>query len=107
MAEKLLQQHRCSRLGTRRCTKKDAVRRDIIFNKVTAMKRQAPEIGVYMNEADSFDPDWEQDFYGTHYDRLLSIKQKRDPDGVFYCPTCVGSASWTSDAAGRLFRVKH
>lgn len=84
---------------------KAAVMRDITYNKVPAMEKQAPETGVYMNEGDRLDPNWQSNFYGEHYERLLEIKQRRDPDGVFYCPTCVGSAAWKEDDIGRLCRV--
>lgn len=40
---------------------------------------------------------WQHDFYGSHYDRLLDIKDKYDPDDIFYCPTCVGSARWAQN----------
>lgn len=82
-----------------------AVRRDITYNKVAALEKQAPDTGVYMNEADRLDPSWQRNFYGDNYERLLEIKQRRDPDGVFYCPTCVGSAEWQEDEKGRLCRV--
>jgi hypothetical protein len=84
---------------------KTAVQRDITYNKVPALQKQAPDTGCYMNEADRLDPDWQVNFYGEHYERLLKIKQRRDPDGVFYCPTCVGSAEWSEDEEGRLCRV--
>ena len=84
---------------------KTAVQRDITYNKVAALQKQAPDTGVYMNEADRLDPDWQVNFYGEHYVRLLEIKQRRDPDGVFYCPTCVGSAEWKEDGEGRLCKV--
>ena len=80
---------------------------DITFGKVQALKQQAPETGCYMNEADRLDPDWEQDFYGAHYSHLLAIKSRRDPSGVFYCPTCVGSAEWAENSMGTLCRRRH
>lgn len=82
-----------------------AVRRDITYNKVAATEKQAPDTGAYMNEADRLDPNWQRNFYGEHYERLLEIKQRRDPGGVFYCPTCVGSAGWEEDDEARLCRV--
>ena len=84
---------------------KAAVMRDITYNKIPAMEKQAPDTGVYMNEADRLDPNWQTNFYGDHYERLLEIKERRDPTGVFYCPTCVGSAAWKEDETGRLCRI--
>ena len=68
-----------------------AVYDDITYNKTQAMKDLAPDTGCYMNEADRFDPDFLVDFYGEHRSRLEEIKRRRDPEGVFYCPTCIGS----------------
>jgi FAD/FMN-containing dehydrogenase len=84
---------------------KDVVRKDVTYNKTAAMKAQAPDTGAYMNEADRLDPDWAKSFYGAHYLPLLAIKTLRDPTGVFYCPTCVGSAAWKEDATGRLCKA--
>ncbi|KAF7375909.1 FAD-binding domain-containing protein [Mycena sanguinolenta] len=48
-------------------------------------------LGAYLNEADRNDPDWPQSFWGANYERLLEMKHKFDPLGVFECPRCVGS----------------
>ncbi|KAL4999899.1 hypothetical protein BDV10DRAFT_193191 [Aspergillus recurvatus] len=72
-----------------------SVKTDITYNKYAAMRRFTPGMGSYMNEADINDPWWQDDFYGAdNYKRLLAIKNKYDPDDVFYCDTCVGSSSW-------------
>ncbi|RWA11321.1 hypothetical protein EKO27_g3777 [Xylaria grammica] len=34
---------------------------------------------------------WQRDFFGSNYDRLLQIKDSVDPSRVFSCPECVGS----------------
>ncbi|KAJ6497792.1 hypothetical protein C8R45DRAFT_984262 [Mycena sanguinolenta] len=48
-------------------------------------------LGAYLNEADRNDPDWPHSFWGDNYERLLEMKRKFDPSGVFECPRCVGS----------------
>ena len=55
--------------------------------------------GVYMNEADPNEPHWQQKFFGTmdNYNRLKSIKNSVDPDGIFICKNCVGSDDWSDD----------
>ena len=83
----------------------DAIRKDITEVKVQAMKDLAPETGCYMNEADRYDPEFLEDFYGGHLDRLEEVKRKYDPEGVFYCPTCVGSERWREGDRGKLCRV--
>ena len=51
--------------------------------------------GVYLNEADIQEPNWQDDFYGpANYPRLLAIKRKWDPRDLFYATTAVGSESW-------------
>ncbi|KAI1777184.1 FAD-binding domain-containing protein [Hypoxylon cercidicola] len=72
----------------------------------------SPGAGAYFNEADLEEPDWQQAFFGTNYPRLLSIKQERDPWGLFYAPVTVGSEEWTvvtedglPTQNGRLCRV--
>jgi FAD/FMN-containing dehydrogenase len=50
-----------------------------------------PGAGSYVNETDYFEPDWQRAFWGTHYPRLLEIKRKYDPQGLFFCHHCVGS----------------
>ena len=37
---------------------------------------------------------WQQVFWGDNYNRLLKIKNKYDPNGLFYCHHCVGSEYW-------------
>lgn len=59
-------------------------------------KAAAPHAGSYANEGDYFQKNWQQVFWGTNYSRLLSIKQKYDPGGLFYCHHCVGSEYWHS-----------
>lgn len=79
-----------------------AVYDDITFNKTQAMKDLAPNTGCYMNEADRFDPDYLQDFYGEHGSRLSGIKRRRDPWSVFYCPTCIGSERVRVQPSGQI-----
>jgi hypothetical protein len=43
-----------------------------------------------MNEADRMDPNYEVNFYGTHFAPLSAIKLIYDPLSLLYCPTCVG-----------------
>ncbi len=56
-------------------------------------------------QADPLDPNWKTSFYGKNYEKLLSIKIRYDPEGVFYAPTAVGSDAWVSQPDGRLCRV--
>ncbi len=73
-----------------------------------------PGAGAYMNEGDPTEPNWQQSFYGRNYARLLDIKKRVDPWGLFWAQTTVGSEEWevkTLDGYpgsqnGRLCRVQ-
>lgn len=79
-----------------------AVYDDITYKKTQAMKDLAPNTGCYMNEADRFDPDYLQDFYGEHKQKMSDIKRRRDPRSVFYCPTCIGSERFRVWPSGQI-----
>lgn len=64
-----------------------------------------PDSGTYLNEADFNQPNWKEDFFGDNYDELLSIKNKWDPNGVFYILKGVGSDAWTVANDGRMCRA--
>ncbi|HYV67426.1 MAG TPA: FAD-binding protein [Myxococcales bacterium] len=61
------------------------------------IREASPGTGSYVNETDFFEPDWQRSFWGENYPRLLQIKQKYDPEGLFFCHHCVGSEQWTKD----------
>ncbi|KAG0638224.1 hypothetical protein HOY80DRAFT_190610 [Tuber brumale] len=66
------------------------------------LRELAPESGAYLSEADANEPNFQREFYGENYSRLLSIKNKYDPAGIFYALTAVGSDAWTQKPDGRL-----
>ncbi|KAG4032586.1 hypothetical protein MFRU_006g00560 [Monilinia fructicola] len=64
-----------------------------------------PGGGAYMNEANFRQPNWQEAFFGKNYDRLLGIKNKWDPEHLFYATTAVGSEAWSIAADGRMCRT--
>lgn len=56
------------------------------------------QMGAYLNEAHSYEPDFQKSFWGDNYALLYSIKQKWDPKGLFIARKGVGSEDW--DDAG-------
>ena len=71
-----------------------------------ALRRVAPNTGAYLNEADPFQPDCREAFWGANYPRLLEIKNRLDPKGVFWCSICVGAETWNQDQrSGRLCKI--
>ncbi|KAJ6060182.1 FAD binding domain protein [Penicillium canescens] len=61
------------------------------------------KMGAYLNEANAYEPDFQNEFWGSNYPRLYEIKQKWDPNGLFIARKGVGSEDW-DDA--RLCRIK-
>ena len=55
------------------------------------IRKATPDAGNYANEADYHEPDWQKAFWGSNYQRLLSIKQRYDPSGLFQTHHSVGS----------------
>lgn len=64
-----------------------------------------PGSGSYMNEADFRQPDFQEAFFGDNYDALLAIKEKWDPNGLFYSTKGVGSEFWTVADDGGMCRI--
>ena len=82
----------------------DAKRRDTDQIQA-ALTRVAPNSGAYLNEADPFQKDWREAFWGCHYPRLVQIKKQVDPNGVFWCSACVGAEFWKQEEHGRVCRT--
>ncbi|KAK7531271.1 hypothetical protein IWX49DRAFT_512305 [Phyllosticta citricarpa] len=54
-----------------------------------------PGSGVYQNEADTFQSDSEEAFWGReNYEKLYQIKRRVDPDNILTCNQCIG---WQPD----------
>jgi FAD/FMN-containing dehydrogenase len=62
----------------------------------------APQAGAYLSEADFFDPDWKRSYWGSNFERLAAVKQRYDPDGLFFTHHGVGSDEWSADGFSRL-----
>ncbi|ABK90143.1 FAD-binding oxidoreductase [Francisella tularensis subsp. novicida] len=74
---------------------------DDIYKAMNMIIALAPDAGTYANEADYFQKNWQQVFWGSNYSKLLKIKNKYDPNGLFYCHHCVGSEYWQQDGMCR------
>lgn len=64
-----------------------------------------PGAGAYMNEADYQQRDWQENFFGVNYDKLLKVKRKYDPKGLLYATVGVGSEAWTVANDGRMCKA--
>jgi FAD/FMN-containing dehydrogenase len=61
------------------------------------LRAVAGSSGSYLNETSYFKQDWQQAFWGANYARLLAIKRRYDPDGLFFAHHGVGSEGWSRD----------
>ena len=65
------------------------------------LRKVAPDGGAYVAESGYFQPDWQHAYWGANYPRLLAIKQRYDPDGLFFVRHGVGSEGWSEDGFTR------
>lgn len=84
----------------------DAVFHDITHDKVEALRQLSPDTGAYLNEADPYEPQWQQAFFGKNYAKLKSVKEKYDPYNVLWCKSCVGSEPLVERSTGELCWVE-
>ena len=66
------------------------------------IEQVTPNAGAYINEADFQQKDWQDVFFGSNYAKLLAIKTKYDPKGLFYNRIAVGSERWQILEDGRM-----
>lgn len=80
--------------------------RFLAFNSYTKSLEWKCTNGTFpsLNEGNPNEPDWQKVFYGKSYQRLLEIKNRYDPDRVFYGRTAVGSEALVERKDGRLCR---
>jgi FAD/FMN-containing dehydrogenase len=67
-----------------------------------ALRNVVPEAGSYVSESNFFDGNWQRSFWGPNYPRLRAVKQKYDPDGLFFVHHGVGSEAWSADGFTRM-----
>ncbi|MGA7813686.1 FAD-dependent oxidoreductase [Caballeronia sp.] len=66
------------------------------------VRKLVPDPGSYVSESNFFDADWQRSFWGSNYSRLLAVKDRYDPDGLFVVHHGVGSERWSADGFTRL-----
>ena len=66
------------------------------------IRKLLPRVGSYVWETDFFQPNWQDAFWGENYARLRAIKDKYDPDGLFFLHHGVGSEDWSADGFTRV-----
>ena len=66
------------------------------------LRKLVPDGGAYLSESNFFQKDWQQAFWGPNYARLRAVKEKYDPDGLFFVHHGVGSEAWSPDGFTRM-----
>jgi FAD/FMN-containing dehydrogenase len=66
------------------------------------LKALAPEPASYVSETDYFEADWQTAFWGNNYRRLNKVKDRYDPNGLFFVHHGVGSEAWSTDGFTKL-----
>ena len=69
---------------------------------MSELRKLLPNVASYVWETDYFQPKWQEAFWGENYPRLRAVKDKYDPDGLFYVYHGVGSEGWSADGFARL-----
>ena len=69
------------------------------------LRSLAPDTGSYLNEGDTEEPDFGEAYWGDNYARLEELKRRYDPEGVFWCESCVGRGRWREMGDGRICEV--
>jgi hypothetical protein len=94
-------------------TARATVEHNVNHVQVEALRQLVPDSGAYLNEVCLFssipiclktqslriqanwnEPNFQQAFWGSNYERLKGIKKAVDPDDVFWCHVCVGNEGW-------------
>jgi hypothetical protein len=65
------------------------------------LRRAVPHAGSYVAESDYFTANWQEEYWGSNYSRLLAVKTSYDPDGLFFVHHGVGSERWSADGFNR------
>ncbi|KAI9060995.1 FAD-binding domain-containing protein [Trametes sanguinea] len=66
------------------------------------LRALAPDSGAYFNEASVNEPNFQQAFFGSHYEKLKTIKAAYDPVDLFVVHDGFGSDEWDDQLVCRL-----
>ena len=75
---------------------------DAIDKAMNEVRKLLPNAGSYVSESNFFDEAWRESFWGSNYPKLLAVKDKYDPGGLFFVHHGVGSERWSPDGFTKL-----
>ena len=79
--------------------KKVDLARTMLWEALPNEKDGKPFSGAYWSETDYFERNFTHSYWGAEkYPKLLAVKDKYDPSGLFVCHHCVGSERWTEES---------
>jgi hypothetical protein len=77
-------------------------RAERIAGAMKELRKLVPDPGSYVSESNYFEADWQKAFWGPNYARLRQVKDKYDPEGLFFVHHGVGSEGWSPDGFTRM-----
>lgn len=81
----------------------DTARRDAqaIARAMEEIRKLVSRPAAYVSESNYFEPRWQEAFWGANYPRLRAVKERYDPEGLFFMRHGPGSERWSADGFTR------
>ena len=76
--------------------------RALIGRCMNEMAAVAGSSGAYLAEGNYFERNWQRSYWGSNYARLLRVKRRCDPAGLFFVHNGVGTEGWSADGFTKL-----
>jgi len=71
---------------------------------VPLLDEMSVDSAAYLNEASYIEPQWQKSFWGSNYQRLVSVKRKYDANNTFWCHPCVNSEALVLGPDNKLYK---
>jgi FAD/FMN-containing dehydrogenase len=80
--------------------------RTLIKRSTDTLRKLAASGGSYVSESNYFEEDWPIAYWGNNYGRLLRVKKRYDPTGLFFVHNGVGTEGWSRDGFTKPARAR-